>query len=73
MAARLKKQELLRELARLAEQIRTEDGEILTRVAQCPSAKNASALLAHALAEPASSHACREQLLPPASWLHPFI
>ena len=77
MARRHKKpnkqqQELLRVLRKIAVLMRTDDMQILEGVQKCPSAREACALLADALAEQ-HFHRGGDRLLPPPSWVHPII
>jgi hypothetical protein len=73
MARPSERQQLLRDLQALAEQLHTEDTEILEKVERCQSVKNACVLLSHALAESAGGRSPRDRLVPCASWIHPVI
>jgi hypothetical protein len=67
------KRDLLRDLESLAAPAETQGLELLERVEQCPSAKHASALLAHVVRATLSQHEHGESLLPKPGWIHPFI
>ena len=73
MASKSEKQELIRTLGQLAADAITGDADILERLAKCPSAQRASALLVHGIAGPHSPRTSEESLVPHPGWIHPFI